>query len=400
METEPTIQQPQENVLSPTEEKIERKKRRFYRRIRLLKFVLLIGLILMILSYASLYVYTKNKKTYNITATDPEPVKVVEETPPVVEQANEYYNNTHRFYVRFPLADTYEAMETSSEENLLIKIFSADITPAENVTEFNITKGYIIRVNALKISARSIDELILVKRENYMANCPPTAQITDVASAQINGFATKQFAIENCNSNLIVSYLSLNDYIYEIIQIYKGDIGFEQVYKLDTIKITDTMNFIFVGEKLLQSPFVKFEDVQSGFSFEYPIELDTVCCAVAPPPYGKPEKIIVLAEQSNDKALGLFIDKNLEALSLEEYVAKQKTLLVDDYTVVKGFAPQGTQQDFETHNLKGILLQDFSWKENDLIFVRLVKENRILILSKTEIGNTSLDPILKSLKIF
>lgn len=390
-------EQPEE--ITPKIEELENKKKKFLKNLkRIRNFSILFVLVIIVISSIITY-YNNNRKTY-VTEPDPETPKVIEvvdEDIVPTKTHKEYTNDEHGLYVKYDSADSL-IIGSESSQNYLFKIKSQDILPEQNPTGENLQKGYMLLVTPLEFSVRTLEEVTEIKKENFNLSCLDTAEISKTIDVIVDGFEAKQFNVVNCNSDYVVTYVQVGGFIYEIIRIYKGDVGFIQVYRNKVAEIYNSIDFL-INNNIVVSPNEIYENKNDKYMFTYSKELDTTCCNVAEPPVGQIQKNIVLAEQNNENAVGFFVNRNDDRLSLEQYVDLTITTLVDDYKVIKSTEPNGEKTELEIDGRKAYLLKDYSWKNNDLILVMLGNDRSILVISKTEISEQFYNQIIESLKI-
>jgi len=239
-----------------------------------------------------------------------------------------------------------------------------------------------------------MSRVIKLKRDFYLGKCPETASVTDIVGINVSDLEGRGFNIYSCNSDYSIDYVTANGLIYEITQIYKGDVGFKQVYKAKVNQIASLVKI--ASEQLEQSPFTEYIS-DDGFSFSYPRAMDSQYSNVPNPPYDRVQKVITLAENDDTNAVGFFYIRAYSGFNFDEFVSEQNQILIDDYTVVKGSAPQGSKEEFVVDNQKAVKLTGYSWKGNNLIYIEMPEENGTLVLSYTNISQDVLNSIIDSI---
>lgn len=366
-------------------EEIEKKHKRFKRIVTLFKLsgVIIIGLVIFVTVTRKIYIENKNRfKTQppNGSTDTPLVINNGEEKPP--EKENKIYkNDTYRFSVEYPEENILKVEEYNDpNREFFIQLRSSDNDPTETTSGFSLIKGYMVNINPLLINLRSLEDVVNIKRRWFVDNCPETSVINKITNITFDGLAGLEFRVENCHSDFIYQYIRANQYIYEVAQIYKGDIGYKQLYKSTAQNIVSSIKIDRDGEPE-PDPFAYYESKPYKFSFSYPQELDVTCCKAPPPPGSRLTLLFTMAVDSNENVLGMYIDPAAAKKTLDQYVDLQKTLLIDDYTVIKGTAPVGSQREMVINNQRAIVLENYSWEGNTLIYVTLQGARNILIIS-------------------
>ncbi len=391
--------EPEDSIL--TKEVIQKKKERFSQGVKTAIFISIGFLIFFSLLFIFITIYNRTKDTYVVSTTDPENIgqEIViinpEEKQPK-EEWEKYGNEKFRFSFNYPPGDRF-FLDEEIREDYFVKIIADDTIPHENTTGRNLIKGYIFVINPLQIAIRDIDSVVSLKREWYVEQCDQSANVTGIKSVVLNEVEGKGFEVFNCNSDYRVAYYAANDLVYEVTQVYKGDIGFEQLYKTTVGLINDSVLINITPPDT--GPYTLFENVREGFSFEYDKTMDNECCFVPSPPDRTAKINITLSEGSNLAAIGFFTIRSDPAKTLLEYLEEKKQILIDDYKVIKGHEPNGTVTEFKLGGQKAYYLSGYSWKGNDLIYTTLPKSNSYLIISKTNLSDENYQAIVNSLKI-
>ena len=397
----PAPQHPQnpapQDELSPKMQEIQQKKARFQRLTKIVGAVLLGLILLTLFAIGGRVIYQKNIEKFTKTIVPEDGAEIVikepeDETPK--EELETFSNEKFKFSFEYPKLDTVLTDEEQQGDSF-VKILYKEIVPAETPTGSNLIKGYIFEVNPLRISARNIRSVTQVKKEFFEGICPSTASFTEIEDRTVDGKTGLGFDIFNCNSDYSITYVPANDLMYEVIQTLKGDVGFKQVFKSQTNLLQESLKIQVDPPNL--DPFVLYDSTQLGLMFEYPRELDIDCCSVPPPP-AKTTVLLTVAEGDNDHAMALYSTRD-DRLNFDSFFSEQKQLLIDDYTVIKGRAPEGTQTELQIGGYKAYMLEGFSWKENTLVYVPLPTDDRALIISRTGLSDENFNSILNSIKI-
>ena len=280
-----------------------------------------------------------------------------------------------------------------------------------NTTLDNLSEGYIFRISSFSTSFRKIDEIAQVKKEAFILMCPDSASFSPTVGIDIDGIEGRTFDVTNCGADYKVSYILKNGLNYEFAQIFKGDLGYRQLYKAETENILRSTEFYPEKEPEL-GPIETYNSEQYNISFEYPRSLDSECCKITGPisfnstillTLGNPETFV---DDNNLDAIAFFVDQNTVG-NFDEYVEKQKSLLTDDYLVAMGQSPEPQIRSVKVGNRDAVMLRRYSWRGNDLIYVDITptgKRNQVLVISIKNITGDDFedvtDSILESFKFY
>jgi len=275
----------------------------------------------------------------------------------------------------------------------------------ETITEENLKEGYILRISAFTIVQRTLSQEVLVKKDFFKTKCPESATISDVSKTTFNSLPAETFEINNCGADYKLTYLQKWGLLYEFAQIYKGDIGYRQVYRAATDDIMTSVKFYPEADT---GPLETFTNKNPTFSFKYPKGFLSDCCEMSYPILDKAIKVVVFGDPENfiDKVnydgIGVFIGTFSEG-GYDNYLNNQRKALIDDYVVVRGEVPTLEETSIMVGDRNATLLHGYTWNGNDLVYVHLVNNinsGKSLIIS---IKNTSgesfkakTDEILKS----
>jgi hypothetical protein len=275
----------------------------------------------------------------------------------------------------------------------------------EKITEENLREGYIFRVTAFTPSERVLLDAAEVKKKAFITKCPSTAIFTKTSEVYVNSIKGFGFDIQNCGADYKLSYIPKSSVIYEFAQIYRGDVGYRQVYKAATNDIL--LSVRFYPDIADTSPSETFTSLDKAFSFKYPKTFKSDCCTISALASFKPV-LITLGDSTN------LIDKNnfdgfavqmddYRSGGTDAYLDTQRKTLIDDYIVVKGEAPTLSETSIKVGDKDAVLLKGYAWNGNDVIYVPLIKDynsGRVLIISVKNISgedfDLKMDEILKS----
>jgi len=387
--------------LSPKEIEIKEKKDVFHKKVRFAALGILGFILLIILLSFVRIIYNKTKDTYVVNpetgSTAPEQeVIIVEEIPAEVEEWEIYSSGKYHFSFDYPKGDALIVSDLSPEE-FSVEIRSSNIVPSLNPDGENLVEGYIFRIIPLKLSTSNLGNAAKIKRDWYVSLCPKTSTISPATNKTAAQLKAVGFDIFDCNSDYFITYIAANDYVYEIMQIFKGDLGFKQIYKSRTNQI---LSSLVVDENLPEaSPTVLYQNKSVGFTFKYPRTMNSKCCVVPAPPQKNLTNLITLAENDNSDSIGFFHPRRYNRITLDEYVGSQKIKLADEYAIVKNKTPEGTETEMVINGQRAIMLSGYSWRGNDLIYISLPRTQNVLIISKMGVSEETFNIIIDSLDI-
>lgn len=386
---------------SPKEIEIEEKRDKFYKKIKLIALGTLILISSLILIALVRSIYNKTKEAYVVSSetgsTLPgQEIIITEESPIEVEKWEIYSSEKYRFSFDYPKGDGLFVSNLSAEE-FLVEIRSSNIVPDENPDGENLVKGYIFRVTPLRLATSDLEIAANAKRDWYLSYCPETSTISQATGRTTAQMEAVGFDITDCNSDYSITYITANDFVYEVMQIYKGDLGFEQIYKSRTNQILSSLVIDVDLPEL--SPTVTYQNKALGFSFEYPRGMDTQCCVVPAPPQDNTKTLIILAENDNSDAIGFFYSHNNYGTDAYDLIENQRMKLSDEYAIVKNKVPDGTQTELTISGQRAIVLSGYSWRGNDLIFIPMPNKKNVLTISKMNVSDETFNTIVESFKL-
>lgn len=383
------------------EKHIKKRKRRF----KLIQSVFLLSLFIMICTPLGIRIY----KQYFLKP-DPIPQPPIDDNnkPPIdvldPESIVEYQNDGLKLSLEHLRKASLFENTNQTDQTKKTEIIYDKNNPNQNVSLGDLTEGYIFRISAFSTSFRNIDEISRVKKEAFAATCPSTAEITNIIGVNVGGIEGRSFEVFNCGADYKVSYVVKNGLNYEFAQIFKGNIGYRQLYKAETENILRSISF-YPEEKPDLGPIEIYDSTEHKVYFEYPRSLDKECCYVSGPISDRSTILLTLAnpetyvDNNNLDVVGFFIDQN-NLDNFDAYIEKQKKLLTDDYIVTKGESPKPEIRTVEIGDKEGTMLRGYSWKGNDLIYVDISKEGgakKILVISTKNISGEKFENVVNSI---
>jgi len=407
---QPLIEIPKEIPLQPkadsglAEEKkaVIAKKEQVFKKVVFGAKILLIAILIGAVS-ASIYFYIRSKSKSQYGETPPAPVVVPMEPTVTWKQYD-----SPIIKVKFKYSKEAKLFEETAFDKRVVVSYSQKNDETTAPTILNLKEGYMFMVSPLDLKGRTLDEIATVKREAFHADCPKETQISASLPTLVYNIDSRSFEVRNCNSDFKVTYVPRFGIFYEILQAYKGDIGYIQQYKSDTEEVLKTLEF-YPEEKPPESKYKTFTSERYSFVFEYPKDMEQDCCDIPKPPAGDSEKIVVLGNKvDNEKFNGIavYTVKRENKISFLSFVDNQMQVLISDYKVARGTDPVIIEESIKVGPKKAIRLRGLSWKGNDLIYVDT--ENSIgeyfLVISLNNVSGESfenvLKPLLKSFKFY
>jgi len=369
------------NVILPEIEKKEEAMRKSRRRFKLIvytimgiaAFIVLSTLVIMLVQY----IQEKNKKSFEKT-----PVEEQKQLLDISKNWATYDSNEIRVGIKYP--DNAKLIENKSYEGRVRNV-EMIYTPTDKatVTGNNLTEGFIFRITPLQISKKNLDVVASVKRDSFYAECGENVQMSAVRADVVNDLEARTFDVRNCNGDFKVTYTSKFGIYYELVQLYRGDLGFIQQYKITTEEMMKSLAF-HPDDIIVEPPFKEYQDVQSDVSFTYPKELSADCCSV-PEPNTRTRNIVTMGIKETEEkyaAFGIFYEsKRLtsgrEDRTFDEYVQQQKEALIADYKIVNdGREPTLIEEQLNVNGLFAVRFKGLSWKGNDVILVNVTTDTR------------------------
>jgi hypothetical protein len=335
-----------------------------------------------------------------ITPEDETQVPVI-----VAEQSSdsgmkEYLDVKHEFLLTYPGEATLRLPGENEAFDTYTLIFKGNRQVGAIETEDDLEDGYIVKISVFpKILNRDLENVALQKRNTYIIKCPDTATFSDIENGLISGAEAKIFEITNCGADVKESFAIKGDTLFEIAQIHKGDLGYEQIYKNATQEIIDNFKFTNIISPTPKETWQTF-NTRYGFSFKYPQEMDSVCCTVEGPISAGVVKMIVLADPDSVldvdgktfNGFGVFYDPNTENLDGQTYLTNQKNLLEENYKVIIGKAPEGREDKITVGGVEATRFRGYAWW-GDMIYVPVPGSQTFVVIAKTELNEGELDSV-------
>ncbi|MFZ2663862.1 MAG: hypothetical protein WAX66_00665 [Patescibacteria group bacterium] len=397
-----------ESVIDIEKKEIEIKKKK--KRFKFVLIILIISTLLLTLVPVAINFYKrnfiKNKPIVQTIEEEDKKIKVED-----IQVEKKIQHNSDNLAISLEYLDKAKLLESVEGDGQIKKLEiiyekqpSSD--PSASVTEDNLKEGYIFKVSTFITTQRELDEIVQVKKDAFTAKCPQTATFSDINETTIDGIEGRTFEVINCGSDYKLTYVVKGTLNYEFAQVVKGDIGYKQVYKAETEDILSSLKFY--PDKTNEGPLETFINTSYGFQFKHP-KFSLECCDITNPASKNAERIVVLGDmstfvdKSNFDGVGIFVDKTYDNEDFNAYMEVQKKILIDDYIVVKGEAPKLEEKVLKVGNRDGVMLDGYSWRGEDLVYVNISPEPRRIVALIISIKNTSgilfekkVDEILKS----
>jgi hypothetical protein len=396
------------DIAEKRKQEIEKKKRHFYRAFRL--FMTILACIIAIILALFAYKYSRKfmpagfetePKTQQTTQTPDDPAN---QTP--AEQTL-YRNDDYKFFLRYPLDAVLVESQTPTQRVSIV--YDADDPgnkeKAVSMDETTLKQGYIFRVVVYNPGLRTLAETAKVKHDSLLEKCPTSAGVYDIVDETISDALGRRFEVENCDGNLVIHFTQRFGKYYEISQIYKGDYGYKQRYRLITDEIFKSLKFFPEATVTPTEPFKTFIDEFYGFQFTHP-NLSETCCTTPDPPLQQSAKLIMLGDAATfvDKThfdgFGVYVESQEDSkMAFGDFIARQKQILTDDYRVVTGENPKTSETAIKLGDFDALRLSGYSWQGNDLVYskVTVQRGDFIIVFSIRNISGDSFEKILQEI---
>ncbi len=375
-----------ENPMAQKELEITEKEQLFKKKMRILKRSSIVGggliLLLIIGTTGYNFYYELTKETFK------QDEAIVQKQPTKAELFNKYDNKDLKFSISYPKNDKIVEYKSISEKiNKLEIIYSTDTNNNANLTAQNLPTGYILKVTPLNIIGRDLDEITSVKRESFLTTCPKEVEISSAIGAVVYNIAAKSFEVRNCDGDFRVTYVPRFGIFYEIMQMYKGDLGFRQQFKSTTEEMINSLEF-YPEDVIPEEPIKTFANTSIKISFNYPKELQEKCCELPNPPSKTAKEIIKLGIKKSEEyqgSFGVFSESTRNTggkeRTLAQYIEEQKQLLISDYKIVKGVEPTMIEEKIKVGDRDATRIRGASWKGNDVIITDTLEGSNFIVIS-------------------
>ncbi|KKU48879.1 MAG: hypothetical protein UX69_C0009G0009 [candidate division WWE3 bacterium GW2011_GWA2_46_9] len=311
-----------------------------------------------------------------------------------------YENSRFNFAVTRPKEITlYEPTNQNTNPEVYKFVYTGTTQKEQNPDkDENLTDGFILNVLVHKnLQNTDILDLATKKRQNYVINCPRTALVSQQKDEQIAKHTSKSFEVTDCIVNYKETFVRDRGIVFELVQIYKGDLGFKQAYKSKIQEVQNTFEFINIPASQVEWKIVT--DDSHAISFEHP-SLDASCCKIQSPAKSQTiDSIGIYTDKNTVKegtnaqfdGFGVFVEKK-PAKMFDAYVEDQKNALLEDYRLVVGRNPTALKEEkIVVDGVEGTLLKGFAWWADELVYVPHKSKSTIVIIVKTQQSGGSFD---------
>lgn len=377
-----------------------------------LLFILILTFLVFLLG-GGYYIYsTYGGFSIQPPVVEPEPEPEPEPTPqpqpePEPEPETQVYTNTEfEFRFEYPLNASYgEQNPFSNDPSYFFVAHAGERQESEILSEKDIVDGYMFKIVVHKdVLNTDLNKFISDKRKLFAVNCYTYTEISDVFDATLSTAFGKTFNVINCDQDYIETIVLRDDFIFEIVQVYRGDLGFKQKYK----SITDEIYSSFVFTNTLKpTPVDSWSTYQASdarLTFKYPQLLSQTCCTVSGPVLGKSSKLVVFGDaegksqsvETSFNGFGVYNVMNENRIPFEDYVEEQKQALIENYRVVIGRNPTTTEEMITIDGQEAYLLKGYAWW-GDVFFVQVPESNRIAVFSMTEVSPGEFESVFREI---
>lgn len=285
-----------------------------------------------------------------------------------------FTSEQYKFLVKFNSEKNDFHQRGAFSPNPAFFMFSSKENKPQSLdNEKELSEGYIVKISVFEKIDLNPQDLAERKMEKFKLECPKQSEISQIYATNLDNVKTASFEVKNCDQDYIVHFAEFEDFMYEIVQVYKGDIGFKQQYKSYTDEIINSIKWIRPPEIKHQTTIL--ENKKFLIKITHPW-LDTQCCNVTEPAIPGLEKIAVLAQSEDESGkaipkekitnkLGIFaVPKNNE--SFELFLNKQKQALIKEFQVVEGKNSVDTKETLvnlgnKEESQMGVKLEGYAW---------------------------------------
>lgn len=335
-------------------------------------------------------------------AVNNEEPKPVDNGPKPDENGNlEFISGNYEFAIKYPQKTTFIEPGAFNTPLETYQIIFSGKNQVEKITgPETLTDGYFVTITVHKdIINRNVDQIAIEKRNRYLIDCPDTATISEITGRTISGVSGRTFSVENCGVSYIQSFIVRDSTLFEFDQVYRGDLGFRQIYVNESNEIVNMFRLINTIEPTPVNTWVTYNGRE--YSFKHPTGLDGTCCTLKGTLGSKPaKKVVVLADPKSLKGtdnsqfngFGVFEVDNSEHVSFDSYVNDQKSLLEENYRIVIGRNPNTSVNEITVGDQRIVILREYAWW-GDVAITQLksVDSDRFLVFIKTEVDEGSFE---------
>lgn len=336
-------------------------------------------------------------------------------TPPSdLEKEKDYINTKYEFSLHYP-TEFFFVQPANQDDTIKTFEFLYPGTQQEEYieNEENLVDGFIFRLNLHEnILNQDIYKIALEKRNSYIIKCPDSAEISPIKETTLSENPATMFTVDKCDTNYVQTFSVRNNNLFEINQIYRGDVGIRQKYLNDTNKLREEFKFL---NTIVPQPLETWTQYDNALlSFKYPTELDPLCCTLKGPLSETAKKMVVFADpktivsnkENQFNGFGIFTDEITEGSDFGGYVENQKGLLAENYRIVIGREPVTQQTNLVIAGQSAVKLSGYAWWGDVYIIETPQKSSRttnrnkkgeVVIIVRTEIIPNTFDSILEDI---
>lgn len=367
-------------------------------------------IVLLIVAGTSYYVY-------NFILRQNESVVVQQEGPPTEEESQNqvptkpeeptkwetFTSQEYTFSFKYPEGQDVVIFDPFNLEPVSFSVIAIgpEQTTKPVVENKELLDGYIFRVIVHKnIINRDISDLTQKKHDSYFLNCPGRSRISDIEYRNISGFESQIFSVENCGQDYRETFVLREATVYEIVQVYQGNLGYKQVYQSITDQMRESFQFTNLKGPTAPDQWIQVTDITAGYRLSHP-NLDTGCCNLPNLPFGDNEKEAVFADpetviEGSDKpfdGFAVFTSDLDPGETYENYLTQMKQALTEEYRIITGKNPTNTEEeDITVDGRPAKVLRGYLWYGNgEVVIIDHPDPERITVLTKTEATENSFD---------
>lgn len=335
----------------------------------------------------------------NNTPDEPPVVEIFDPGP--IPTLVEYTNALNRFTFKYP-DQAHFSVNEDSVPNLYKVVYSRLNPSQESIVDNELKDGYIFKILVYPdFRDANIQTLSNEKRTSYTYSCPPESKISTVEARKFKDNDSFYFNVEDCNNiEYRETFVKKDEIVYEIVQLYTGDLGYRQQHFARTEEMKDSFVFLRKSEVEKDPEWVPFQ-VSTTVKFMHP-SLESCCTLLEKLPIDVTPKIIL--GFTDDVGFGVYtasLDRGREApLPFDEFLANVRRKLEENYILVTERAPSKKESLTAIGNQTGYLFEDYAWW-GPIMFVKAPRENTVIIISSIgDMNETQRETFNKILESF
>lgn len=272
----------------------------------------------------------------------------------------------------------------------------------ENPEDAEINDGYSFSVLVHKdLTEKDSKQIAQNKRRNYLFNCGDLSTVTDVKKTYIDGLEAYTFEVLDCVVNYEETFITFGDFVYELLQVYKGDLGYKQAYKSEVEELQTTFKIINRPDAIVE--WIEVQISQLKLTFKHP-SLSSDCCKLEE---NLRRKVVERGIWGVENTYDGERDKGFDGMAMYEvedktkaefstFVEELKNDLIEDYRIVVGRNPVTLDEEaLDISGKSAVRLKGYTWWVDEIVVIetslKTNTSNKYLIIVKSEDSPGSFD---------